>query len=185
MEAYLKFALGDIDFGVVGALGELEVNVATAAMLGYPVVKLLPELTSDGLVLWDVLVEIRLLQNLFNGTVGKLLEGWLEAMGDGLVDGFEMALALIGGLDAGICKALCAASARAAAAWFCGGRLCGGDCGRSCESTAASASSAAPATPAPAAAASSRLASGRLILSSHGGEVRRSCTDEESAGEDM
>lgn len=185
MQTYLKFALGDIDFGVVGALGELEVNVATAAMLGYPVVKLLPELTSDGFVLWNVLVELRLLQDLVNGAVGKLLEGGLEAMGDGLVDGFEMALALIGGLDAGICKALCAASARAAAAGFCCGRLGCGDCSRSCEPAAASASSAAAATPAPAAAASSRLASGRLILSSHGGQVRRSCTDEEGGCEEM
>ncbi len=118
MQTYLEFALSDVDFSIISVLGKLEVNVATAAMLGYPVVKLFLELTSNGFVLGDVLEELGLLQNVVNGALGELLEGGLEGMGDGLVDGFEMALALIGGLDARICKALCTASARATAARF-------------------------------------------------------------------
>ena len=129
------------------------------------------EFSDNGGMFRSVLKTVRILHQLVNVPLSQLLKRRLESVGDGLVGGLEVTLALIRSLDARVGEVLCPASTSASSSTT---RGCGfGDTsvgvGIGGASTAAPATTATTASASAAAACRCRrgLASRRLILSSH------------------
>lgn len=123
---YLVLLLGKILVSGVIVLGELQVSFETSCMKRELVGEILPKLLHDTTVLWVLLIGIRVAEHIVDAALSELGKSRLKSMSDGLISGLEIALTLVSGLNAGVCKMLCTAPAKTASAARCGGSLCDG-----------------------------------------------------------
>lgn len=110
MMTYGKLGPGHVIIGMEHVVGQLHVLFEAALVLGQLALQPLIEFVDDVQVVLRGLVRFRVPYGLVDAPVGELLEHRLESVGDGLVRGLEVALPLIGGLNARIGKVLCPTS---------------------------------------------------------------------------
>ena len=100
LQTYLVLLLGNIGSVSISVFGKLEAAFQMSVKLSHALVEIALQLSRDRQMLDAVLVQVGVLQGLLDVTLGKLLQSRLKGMGNSLIIGLELALALVGGLDA-------------------------------------------------------------------------------------
>lgn len=112
---YLEALVSNIRLGVVAPLGTLLPMVESGVMLGDDGVVSLLELGNHAHLIGILVVEVTV-EHLVDLPGTEILEGRLDSVGDHLIGGLEVALAVISGLDARVCEVLDSATASGSAA---------------------------------------------------------------------
>lgn len=117
--------MGDFCLSLVALFGAVLFIVQGGVMLGDDGVKSLLELSGDAHHDGRRIVGVVVVEQLIDLSCTEMLEGGLDSVGNHLICGLEVALTVIGGLNAHVCEILDSAASGWSPAWRVVGRLLG------------------------------------------------------------